>query len=164
MILFDPLLGIHANSSIFYKIPSELAMKIIQDLWIILQSGPVLFKRLFDERLDPQLFGGFMSAINSFASEFDEHGSGLSLFEISGKRYAIMNRANLIFVGSFNKKLKEKKAVKELEVIADKFLTLFPPDKITNWDGNAYYFDHFKEEIKDSLETFDDKFQQTFWG
>ncbi len=42
-------------------------VKLIQDLWILSNSGIVVFSRAFDQKVDEQLFGGLMSALDTFA-------------------------------------------------------------------------------------------------
>jgi len=61
--------------------------KVIQDIWIISDAGTVLFHRVFDKKVDEQLFGALMSALNSFAEQIST--SGLSSFELEDKKYII---------------------------------------------------------------------------
>ena len=41
--------------------------KIIKDLWVLTDSGIVLFSKTYDQKVNPQLFGALMSALNKFA-------------------------------------------------------------------------------------------------
>ncbi|KKL49455.1 hypothetical protein LCGC14_2315320, partial [marine sediment metagenome] len=38
--------------------------KLIQDIWIMADSGVVLFHRVFNKQIDAQLFGGLMTALS----------------------------------------------------------------------------------------------------
>ncbi|KKM72420.1 hypothetical protein LCGC14_1420660, partial [marine sediment metagenome] len=38
--------------------------KLIQDIWILAESGIVLFHRVFNKQIDAQLFGALMTALN----------------------------------------------------------------------------------------------------
>ena len=69
--------------------------KLIQDLWILEDSGIVLFHRVFDEKVDANLFGGLLSALNSFAEEISK--SGLSIFVLSNKRFSLLKSKNYLF-------------------------------------------------------------------
>ena len=55
-------------------------LKILRDIWILTDSGIVLFHRTYDQDLDEQLFGSLLSALNSFAEEISK-----------GKKYAEFN-------------------------------------------------------------------------
>ena len=136
-------------------------VKVIQDCWILTSDGISVFSRLHDESLNEQLFGALMSALNSFAEEIAK--GGLSNFQLSNKRFSIRKRNNFIFVASSNPKIKEKKAISELEVIIEKFFSRYPEDLLTNWDSDVSIFSNFEENIEDSLENTIKKFQKAFW-
>lgn len=126
----------------------------------MLQDGTVLFKRVFEEKLNEQLFGGFMSALETFASQLDNH--GLSSFEIGQKKFILKKHENLYFVANFDKKVNTKKAASELEHVSDEFLAVFEVELIS-FRGNVEVFKNFERNIQDSLEDVVGKFQQAFW-
>ena len=136
-------------------------VKVIQDVWILTSDGISVFSRLHDESLNEQLFGALMSALNSFAEEIAK--GGLSNFQLSNKRFSIRKRNKFIFVASSNPKVKEKKAISEMEVIIEKFFKKYPPDLLTNWDSDVSIFQDFEKNIEDSLENTIKKFQKAFW-
>ncbi len=114
--------------------------------------------------MDAQLFGGFLSALNTFAGQLEDHGgSGLQNFELSGKRYVIFKSSNLIFIGNFSKDVKTAKAEKELESVVNRFLNAYKVDEIINNQNDPSYFEGFTKQINESLEDLDAKFQDTFW-
>ena len=133
---------------------------VLQDIWILSDSGIVLFHRVFDESIDDQLFGALMSALNSFAEELAK--GGLSNFEISNKRFTILKQFNLIFIATSNNKIKHKRIASELELIASKFYTQYFII-LENWDGEITHFLNFGKEIEDSLEMDVEKFHEAFW-
>ena len=135
-------------------------MKILQDLWIMDPAGSVMFKRVFEEKINEQLFGGFMSALNTFASQIDQN--GLSSFDIGNKKFILLKKSNLYFIANFDSKVNPKKASKELEDIAQRFLSAYPVD-ILAWDGDIKKFDNFATKIQDSLEDVIGNFQKAFW-
>ncbi|TFG26751.1 MAG: hypothetical protein EU532_09125 [Promethearchaeota archaeon] len=125
-------------------------MTVLQDIWILSHSGVVLFSRVFESRLEEQLFGALMSALNTFAEHLAN--GGLSSFELSEKRYIIKKISCYIFVASSSKQIKEKKLKEELEIVVEKFLKDYPPDWFINWDYDSSVFDCFIEEIEETLE------------
>jgi hypothetical protein len=134
--------------------------KLLQDLWIMTHDGTVLFKRVFEEKLNEQLFGGFMSAMETFASQLDEH--GLSSFEIGSKKFILKKEHGNYFVANFDKKINPKKAQAELEEIARKFMGAYQVELMT-FRGNVEAFKGFERQIQDSLEEVVSKFQASFW-
>ena len=133
--------------------------KLLQDIWIISESGVVLFHRLFDESMDDQLFGAMMSALNAFAEELAK--GGISNFEIRSKRFTILKYQKLIFIATSDKKIKNKKVIKELESIAQKFYAQYVLI-LEDWDGDMDHFSNFGKVIEESLQMNVDKFHEAF--
>jgi hypothetical protein len=136
-------------------------VKVLQDLYIISEGGIVLYHRVFDEKLDEQLFGGLMSALNSFAEELTNE--GLSNFELQDKRYTLIRKNEILFVASSSKKIKAKKVIEELQLIVNHFFDLYPKEILETWEGDVAIFLDFEKEIEDSLEGTIQKFQKAFW-
>jgi len=124
--------------------------KLIQDLWIFTEDGITLYHRAFDPKVNDQLFGGLMSALNSFAENLVE--GGLSSFEMSNKRFNLLRTHNLIFASNSDKKHKEKKVIPELEKVANIFTELYPVEFFDSWDNDITIFQNFEKEIADELE------------
>jgi len=126
-------------------------MKVLQDIWILTNSGIVLFNRVFDKQMKTQLFGALMSALNSFAENLAE--GGLSNFELSNKKFIIMKKNDILYVANASKKVKQKKVVEQLEKVSEKFFELYPVEWLkTKWDNDVNVFEDFKNHIGDSLE------------
>ena len=124
--------------------------KIIQDLWILTQTGIVVFKRVFNTKVNAQLFGGLMSALTTFANELTS--GGLSNFELSSTRFTILKSHDFLFIITSDKKYKEKRLKKELEKIAEKFFDKYPLDWFNSeWDDDITIFDDFEKDIEDEL-------------
>ncbi|MFX1395185.1 MAG: hypothetical protein ACFFAH_16700 [Promethearchaeota archaeon] len=125
--------------------------KIIQDLWILTQTGTVVFKRVFNSKVNAQLFGGLMSALNSFANELAS--GGLTNFELSSIRFTILKSNDFLFVSNASKKIKEKRIHEELRKIAQKFFDKYSLGFFkSEWDGDVNIFDEFEKEIESALE------------
>jgi hypothetical protein len=135
--------------------------KDIQDLWILMEQGTVVFKHVFDEKLDSQLFGGFMSALNMFASQINK--DGLNNFELGDKRFYLIKRGGMMFIANSRTNVKTKNALKELEDIVNNFFKKYPEELIRAWNGDLTFFEDFKVDIKDSLEDPVEKMKASLW-
>jgi hypothetical protein len=124
-------------------------LKILKDLWILTDNGVVLFSRVFDATINPQLFGGLMSALNTFAEKLTD--GGISNFEMSDLRFVIVKRRSFLFIGSSLNKTKEKKVIDELKRISDMFFEVYS-EILINWDSDVNYFSDFGEHIDKSME------------
>ncbi len=101
-----------------------------------------------------------MIALNSFAENLSE--GGLSNFELSDRRFAIMKTNELIFVANSSLSVKDKKLREEIKKIAEKFFTKYPDIINENWDHDISRFYNFKKEIEDALENPMEKFWNGF--
>jgi len=126
------------------------------------KGGIVVFKRVFDEKVNEQLFGALMSALNSFAQELSS--GGLTNFELSSIRFTILKgkdkNQDFLFIANSAKKVKEKKVQDELKEIADKFFLKYSSVNWDNWDGEIDIFTNFDKNIDVHLE---DPIKK-FWG
>lgn len=127
--------------------------KLLRDLWILTENGTTVYSRVIDPRVNPQIFGALMSALNTFAEKLTE--GGISNFELSNIRFFIIKRNHFIFVANSSSKIKIKKVQKELDDISEKFFALYPEEMLKKWDSDVGLFDNFVNSITNSLE--DDK-------
>jgi hypothetical protein len=141
-----------------------LATKVVQDLWILEDSGIVVFSRVFNPKVNEQLFGALMTALNTFASELAS--GGLTSFELSEMRFTLLktnyNSQRYLFVCNSSKKVNTKKVMDEILLIKDKFFEIYGK-KLEKWDGDVNLFSDFETQIEDSLEETIKKFQKAFW-
>ncbi len=135
-------------------------VKILQDIWILNPSGIAVFSRVYDPKINEQLFGALMSALNAYAEKLSE--DGISNFELSNLRFTIVKKNQLLFIASSKKKNKEKKIVQELQNVSEKFFELYSKE-LDNWDGEITKFKSFESKIEDSLEETLKKFHNAFW-
>lgn len=124
-------------------------MKVLQDIWILEKSGIVVFHRVFDEIVSPQLFGAMMSALNMFAEQLTE--GGLSNFELNNKKFTLIKKSELLFIANSSKGVNQKRINKILEKVSKKFLKLYS-DRLKSFKGEIGAFSEFKDIIKDALE------------
>ena len=98
-----------------------------------------------------QLFGALMSALNSFAESLAE--GGLSNFELSDKRFIIMKKNEFLYVANSSTKVKPKRVIEQLEMVAKKFFELYPVEWFKNeWNNEVSIFADFEKEIQDLME------------
>jgi hypothetical protein len=136
--------------------------KIIKDLWILTSTGVVLYSRVIDEKINPQLFGGLMSALNTFAEKLSE--GGITNFELSNLKFVVVKRRDFLFIGSTSTKIKEKKAEEELKKVGDLFFKKYPQEVLLAWDNDISIFSDFGSGIESSLEKGSiDKMKEAFW-
>jgi len=137
-----------------------LTNKVLQDIWILSEGGIVVFNRVFNPKINEQLFGALMTALNSFAEELTE--GGPMSFELSSVRYTIFKSNNFLFIANSSKKIKEKSIKEELKKISEKFFIKYSKT-LENWDNEISVFSDFQPEIEDSLEETIKKFEKAFW-
>jgi hypothetical protein len=136
-------------------------VKIIRDLWILTSTGMTLFSKVSDEeRINPQLFGALMSALNTFAEKLSN--GGISNFEMSNIRFVIVKRRDFLFVGSAPNKVKEKKVITELKIISDKFFEVYTQEILSNWDNDISIFSDFGNHVEQSLNP-TQKLKEALW-
>lgn len=137
-------------------------VKILKDVWILTSTGVVLFSRVLDEKINPQLFGALMSALNTFAEKLSD--GGITNFELSNLKFVVVKRRDFLFIGSTSTKIKEKKAEEELKKIGDLFFKNYPQEVLGKWDNDVSIFADFGSTIESSLEKDTiDKMKEAFW-
>jgi len=123
--------------------------KILKDFWVLTDNGIVLYSKVYDQKVNPQLFGALMSALNKFAEALSD--GGISSFEKTDIRFVIIKRRRFLFIGTTSIKTKEKKVIEELLLISDTFFRIYAKDLI-DWDSDVSVFSSFGEFIDNSLE------------
>ena len=136
-------------------------LKVIKDLYIVAESGLVIFHRAFHVVLDPNLFGALMSALHSYAKVLAN--GGLSGFEMEHRRFTLIKRDGFIFIANSSRKVKEKHVLAELNYVADKFFSIYELEFLKGWRGDTSVFANFEVEIKDSLKEVINKLVKAFW-
>ena len=129
-------------------------VKILENIWIMTTTGSVIYHRKYDPIIDEQLFGAVISSLNTFAEKglFED---SISSFVISDKILYLKKKNNILFVSDISEKKKEKKLIRELDKVIEKFFNLFPPNIFINWDGDINKFESFEKEIEESLKEYD---------
>ena len=118
---------------------------ILIDFWILTENGIVLYSKVSDQKVNPQLFGPLMSALNKFAEKLTD--GGITNFEMSDLRFVVTKRRSFLFIASSSNKTKEKKVIDDLVQISDQFFKVYA-EALINWDNNIETFSDFGEKIK----------------
>jgi len=124
-------------------------VNILQDIWIIDISGIVLYHRVYNKKIDDQLFGGLMCAINRVAEMIIE--TRITSINFGNKCFGILKKENILFIANSNENIGPITINYELKLIASKFLNLYR-DLLKNEeliDISPFY--DFTGEIKSSL-------------
>ena len=90
-----------------------------------------------------------MSALSTFAETLSD--GGLSNFELSDRRFALMKTNKLLFVANSSLNVKDKKLRDEIKKIAEKFIAKYSDIFNKNWDSDISLFYDFEKEIEDAL-------------
>ncbi|MHA1233465.1 MAG: hypothetical protein ACTSO6_04340 [Promethearchaeota archaeon] len=123
--------------------------RILIDFWVLTDNGIVLYSKVSEQKVNPQLFGALMSALNKFAEKLTD--GGISNFEMSDLRFVVIKRRNFLFIGSSSHKTKEKKVTDDLLLISDQFFKVYS-DQIQDWDNDVEIFSDFGNYIDQFLE------------
>ncbi|MHA1294045.1 MAG: hypothetical protein ACTSQJ_15440 [Promethearchaeota archaeon] len=115
--------------------------KLLRDLWILTEDGTVIFRECFERVMDTQCFGAVLTSINLLAKKLTN--DALSKFEFGDRRLNLIKKENIVFVGSSLNNVKEKKAIKEIEDIAERFLNQYS-EEIINFRGDVSTFIDFE--------------------
>jgi hypothetical protein len=99
--------------------------------------------------------------LDSFANQLNNQ--GLSSFELGQKKFYFVRRKDLTFIANCDHNVKPKKAIDELENIANHFIQNYNETFFKTWNGNVELFDNFSKVIENSLEDIVENFKGAFW-
>ncbi|MBD3230202.1 MAG: hypothetical protein GF329_18635 [Candidatus Lokiarchaeota archaeon] len=122
-------------------------MRIIEEIWIINPSGVTIFNLSEGEKVDPQLIGGFFSAINSFIQQLGE--KNLKTLILGRSKMTILQGfKKLLFIARSKKDAKNKKILKMLNFVEEEFKKKYN-DILDDWDGDTEIFLDFGKNIEE---------------
>ncbi len=95
-------------------------MRVINEIWIITSSGITLFNISKDEKIDPILFGGFFSAIQTFIKELGE--KELKTLVLGDSKITIyQGKGGYLYLSRSTKKIKDETIINYLKLVEMKF-------------------------------------------
>ena len=121
--------------------------KFIEDLYVLIETGAVIFHYSSSERTqDPTIMGAILSAVDTYSTQLSEQ--GVSSFQFVNKRLTFLKIHNMMFVASTQTKTKPKKITQFLNDISDDFFNLYTVESLENWEGDVNFFAEFNEDLK----------------
>ncbi|MHA1798284.1 MAG: hypothetical protein ACTSVY_07515 [Candidatus Helarchaeota archaeon] len=130
---------------------------MINNIWIIKESGQNLYTRTFSESdsgLDENLISGLFMAVSSFAKSAGK--DEMDSLGMKNKKFLFLNKGEIFIVIGVEKDADEERLKNELSTIGDLFLKEFK-DILKDWDGNVGQFKRFTNILDAELETFNKK-------
>ena len=126
-------------------------MQKISEIWIINENGKPLFNKSIDNKVDPALFGGFLSAIQKFV-QTSFHGSNIDKLFLGDSKITFLHvKDHYIYVViRCNKKIKDKEVTKSLETLRDLFVMTYK-DKLNKNLSNVTDFQSFNKVLEENL-------------
>ena len=126
-------------------------MQKISEIWVINENGKPLFNKSIDNKVDPALFGGFLSAIQKFV-ETSFHGSSIDKLFLGESKITFLHikEHHLYVVIRCHKKVKDKEVTKGLEKIRDLFVSTYK-DRLSKDQSNVTDFQSFNKVLEENM-------------
>ncbi|TFF96188.1 MAG: hypothetical protein EU547_06720 [Promethearchaeota archaeon] len=125
-------------------------MRVVEEVWIVNPSGVTMFNLSEGEKIDPQLIGGFFTAIQQFVESLGE--KNLKTIILGDSKITVYQGfKNLLFIARSKKNVKDKKLISYIEFVEEQFKLEFG-DIIDTWNGATEIFDPFGVRIKEIFE------------
>lgn len=123
----------------------------IKEIWIYTSSGIELFSYSPDSRMDVDLLGGFLTAIQQFGMELSK--KQVKEIILGDERYSIYKEENQLFfiVGRSSIKAQAQDIEKTLEKIYTKFYKEYSKE-LDNFLGDVLIFKSFKDKLFEGRE------------
>ncbi len=126
-------------------------MEKISEIWIIDEDGKPLFNKSIDSKVDPLLFGGFLSAIQQFVqSSFQGSKIEKLYFGESKISFLHLKEHQIYVVVRSHKKKKDKEIGGALQKIGELFVSTFK-DKLGKAITSVTEFQSFTKILEDHL-------------
>ena len=125
------------------------------------KGGVVIFKITKDEKVDSNLFGGLMNAMDLFAEKVAN--SKIDSIILRDVRYYFYKNKYVTFVASADKDEKMKKVESELNDVVNLFNKTFSNDQVDEWNGNSKAFEKFQKVLEDKFLKAYNTFKNEIW-
>ncbi len=116
-------------------------MGLIKELWILTEAGLPAYHQTVEKKVDETLFGGFISAIQTFVRSFGDH--EINKMDLGESKIVILSSKDKkwLFVGRADTRESEKKIHQYLIDVLNIFFTKFGT-MIETWNNDT---DKFRE-------------------
>ena len=124
------------------------ALEVVREFWIFTNEGVELFSHAPDSKLDPLLFGGFVSAMQSFSMELTS--DELRTISIGIDKYTFYREQDSSFfiIGRTHQKTPQKSIEGILKMLFQEFWKQYK-QYVEAFDGEVSHFSGFLAIIKD---------------
>ncbi len=112
-------------------------MHLIEELWIITDAGITLHNQRVEEKVDKDLFGGFIAALHHFTQELGEE--NCKKIRMGDSQLFLSACNSLYFVARSDVDVKEKKVKAYLDKIMQAFITCYEKE-LESFNGNVAVF------------------------
>ena len=129
------------------SIPSKDWLVVIKDFWIITETGIEIFSYAPEVPINPTLFGGFISALQSFSEEISK--KKMDSFVIGNERYSFYfeNGKTFFIIGRASVQELDTRVTKVLSILYQKFDEEYGSFLI-KFTGNVSPFQNFGKIMK----------------
>jgi len=117
----------------------------IEDFFILAEGGKVIFSRICNQKIEEQLLGGYLSAINGFFNIILDG----DLKMINGTSYNInfIQKEKFQFIAISPYHAKNRKVRKELEYLVKRFFEKYDQKLLENCNMNVSVFESFIDTL-----------------
>ncbi len=128
-------------------IPSENWLVVIKDFWVITETGIEIFSYAPDVPINPTLFGGFVSALQSLSEEISQ--KKMESFVIGHLRYSFYFEEGkpIFIIGRADVQELETRVTKVLKILYQRFIDEYGRF-LKKFSGNVSPFQNFGEVMK----------------
>ncbi len=135
-------------------------MNLVDEFYIIADSGLCLYSKSRKDQVDQTLFSGFLTALNSLSEEISSR--NIDSLTLKNEKYIISKLEHLYFIVRTSPKAKDSEIRKILAEMEQIFLQNFSSkDLEQKWDGNLNKFEllnkkyekFFIDSVKNRMES-----------
>jgi len=121
-------------------------MPVIDEFYVIAESGLCYYSKSREREVDRSLFSGFLTALNSLSQQISSE--GMSSLVLQNRKYTISKLEGLLFIARTDVKMKDNVVRKELEEMQHIFLDNFSPSTLKeSWDGDVSVFENLDAQF-----------------
>ncbi len=115
-------------------------MPLVDEFYIIADSGLCYYSKSRRNEIDKTLFSGLLTALNSLSEQIAS--KGIDSLVLQNEKFVISKLDHLMFIVRTSPKNKNSEVRKELAEMQQLFLQNFSPKELEkNWDGNLNQFE-----------------------
>lgn len=115
------------------------AQPVLEELWIVEQTGLTLYNQAVETNVNSQLFGSFMAAVNQLASQLGQGKFDSVDFGDYKLTFTHCADTNVMIIARSDPKVKDARIRAYLGKIREDFIVKFC-ETLKEWDGNVDVF------------------------